>query len=1211
MASTSPIDRYVLEGRFVTMGPAGVIDDGAIFVDGGVIEAVQPAEDPIPDRKYDGATHIRTGDTIYPGLIELHNHLSYNAIPLWDVPQKFSNNGQWRGSEGYSRDITKPSQVLGNTPGVAQALVRYAECRALLGGVTTSQGITLAKAGTIQKYYKGIVRNVEAPEHPDLPRAETKIANPPTTGAQKYLDTNLTVNSCYLQHLSEGTDDTARGWFLRLRIDDATWAINDVLCGIHSAALRAEDFEILAAHGASMVWSPLSNYLLYGETADIGAAKAAGVSLSLGSDWAPSGSKNLLGELKVAWLASEAAGAVFTPEELVAMVTVNPARAAKWDHLVGSIQPGMLADLIAINGRNEDPFEQLVFARETSLTLALIEGVPRVGQTTLMRRFWPNRPLDEVVGIDRYKLGRSTRYLYLAHDDDLLEGLTLSQAEVDLAAAMQNLPQLAADVDSAVGSALTADGAVAFAGGIADTSGDEWRVVPDFEDDDLELAAAAGDLFSAAQPYSFWVTEPIALDPITVTQDRNHLRTLVRAPNLPEHIRRGLPGTYGQRIAIPDSVGFLESTDERVADQLRTTTGTLSDLRRTFGELRLEDRRLIVDEALLVLEGNYVHLPLKRAMYAIDPLQQLRLLRHRLDDMAPDEMPREIEFHAEMMTIFNSLRDLHTGYRLPRPFSTKVAWLPFLIEEVAAGGGSEYILTKWVAGAWPDPRMREAIVTHWNGVPIATAVARNADLQAGGNADARHARGINSLTIRPLARSLPPDEDWVTLRWLDAGGTAHDHVQEWVVFEPGAAIGPTELLMEASAMGLDDHTDDVQQAKKILFAPKVAEAERMSEGQRVQRAIRDDASDLASFMPGVFRAMRVKRSDAGARSPEFGYLRIFTFNVPDAAAFVDEFVRLIDRLPRNGLIIDVRGNGGGLIHAAEQLLDVLTPHSIEPERAQFINTPVNLGICRRHAPSEALPGLDLGAWVDSIRMAVRTGATYSLGFPITAPRDLSRLGQRYHGPVALITDPLCYSATDMFAAGFQDHEIGTIVGAGGSTGAGGANVWTHGLLRRLTTSDDGQPSPYTPLPHGADIRVAVRRTTRVKGRSGAVLEDLGVEPEIPYRMTRRDVTGHNEDLIDRVIDELATERVHAIDVTRLQRHRDRAPTLRVSVENVDRIESTVDGRSLVSRRVRAGKATIELDEAVAPGATGSVSIRMLGYEGPDLVAERREVIDLG
>ena len=54
-----------------------------------------------------------------------------------------------------------------------------------------------------------------------------------------------------------------------------------------------------------MVWSPLSNLMLYGGTTNIGAARSAGVPLALGSDWSPTGSKNLLNELKIARVDNE------------------------------------------------------------------------------------------------------------------------------------------------------------------------------------------------------------------------------------------------------------------------------------------------------------------------------------------------------------------------------------------------------------------------------------------------------------------------------------------------------------------------------------------------------------------------------------------------------------------------------------------------------------------------------------------------------------------------------------------------------------------------------------------------------------------------------------------------------------------------------------------------------------------------------------------
>src|SRR6266576_2488082 len=48
-------------------------------------------------------------------------------------------------------------------------------------------------------------------------------------------------------------------------------------------------------------------------------------------------------------------------------------------------------------------------------------------------------------------------------------------------------------------------------------------------------------------------------------------------------------------------------------------------------KLSKRDRLRIVQQALLLLEMNYVHLPLKRAMHAIDPIQRLRLLKFRLE----------------------------------------------------------------------------------------------------------------------------------------------------------------------------------------------------------------------------------------------------------------------------------------------------------------------------------------------------------------------------------------------------------------------------------------------------------------------------------------------------------------------------------------------------------------------------------------------------
>ena len=78
--------------------------------------------------------------------------------------------------------------------------------------------------------------------------------------------------------------------------------------------------------------------------------------------------------------------------------------------------------------------------------------------------------------------------------------------------------------------------------------------------------------------------------------------------------------------------------------------------------------------------------------------------------------------------------------------------------------------------------------------------------------------------MRPLATGLPPDEEWVDVRWVDDHGEAHVHHQEWLVFEPGSTVGPATCSPRPSAVGVDRHTDDIQHARMSLFAPAVAAA---------------------------------------------------------------------------------------------------------------------------------------------------------------------------------------------------------------------------------------------------------------------------------------------------------------------------------------------------------------------------------------------------
>jgi hypothetical protein len=653
-------------------------------------------------------------------------------------------------------------------------------------------------------------------------------------------------------------------------------------------------------------------------------------------------------------------------------------------------------------------------------------------------------------------------------------------------------------------------------------------------------------------------------------------------------------------MKLPRSAAFLKNVDEAVKELFAATTD-LPTFLATAGELSLADRRLIVEQALVLLEMTYVHLPLKRAMHAVDPIQRLKLLQYRLAEMTEETLPDEIQFHNELTDIFTSTRDLHTNYSLPAPFNSKTAFLPFLIEEYIEDGQRKYLVSKLIAG-FTHPTFKPGVeVLYWNGIPIRRAVEVNAERQAGSNVAARFARGLDALTIRPMVRVLPPDEEWVVIGYRDLAGKKRQHKQDWLVFSPEMAASGLSLdsaSAETTALAIDIQTDAIHQAKKVLFAPQAVAAEKRIEETAVQRAA--PAEGVATTMPTVFRARSVTTAHGA-----FAYVRIFTFNVDEADAFVAEFVRLLASLPQNGLILDVRGNGGGLIYASERLLQVLTPRAIEPERAQFINTPLMLEICRRHGPSPLSADFDLSPWTDSIAQSVATGATYSLGHTITSPSSCNAIGQKYHGPVVLITDALCYSATDIFAAGFQDHEIGPILGTSGNTGAGGANVWTHQLLQILMSEPTGSftpspNSPFKPLPNSADMRVAIRRTLRVGERAGVPVEDLGIVPDYHHQLTKADLLDGNADLINRAAEILASRPLRQLSVAITSVANDTLTAV-ATTQNVARLDVFLDGRPQQSVDVSDGSVQID----VKLPAAGAAALELRGFEGDELVASCR------
>ncbi len=425
---------FILKGRIVTLNASSdVIQQGRLAIRRGKIVAVLKPGDALP-AGFTTAPQLDTASTLYPGLIDLHNHFVYNVLPLWKVPKKYSNRKQWPGHKEYKSNISLPARAMAGYSPTARAIVRYVEAKALIGGTTTGQGIKTQVSGGI-RLFRGAMRNVEKTEDSRLPDANTLVPDLfPTPDRVQTFRKNLERYKAYFYHLSEGTNDDARERFQDLLDNDL---LAPSLVGIHAVGLYPEDLQRVGSVGGKLVWSPFSNLLLYGQTLNLEAVREAGLTFSLGCDWSPSGSKNLLEELKVARWVSKQQNNVLSNEDLVRLATSEAAKVTAWDSAVGMLKKGFLADILAIEGTNGDPYQHLLDATEGKVMLVVVHGVARYGHAEFMQKL---RVAPQAM-LERVMIGGTPKSFYFETTSSEINGVTFTDAMSTLKTAMDDLPE--------------------------------------------------------------------------------------------------------------------------------------------------------------------------------------------------------------------------------------------------------------------------------------------------------------------------------------------------------------------------------------------------------------------------------------------------------------------------------------------------------------------------------------------------------------------------------------------------------------------------------------------------------------------------------------------------------------------------------------------------------------------------------------------------
>jgi 5-methylthioadenosine/S-adenosylhomocysteine deaminase len=398
-------NRYALKGTLVT--PTEIIPGGTLFVVGDRIEALEK------DIKLPSSVKIiETNAFIYPGLIDLHNHITWNFLPHWKAGETFNNRYEWQVRNAYlvalkgpHDQFVAPSPRSSSQEDLACDANRYGEVKAIIGGATS-----VADSLGADDCVKELVRNLDSYSGLYPPGTSEKLWNkvfPLELSNDEVRDINQGLADSHhalVAHLAEGKqrDASSAREFVMFK---ARGFLRDGVSIIHGVALSPSDFKEMASNRVGLIWSPRSNIEMYGETTNVRTAKASGVKIALAPDWSPTGSDGVLEELTyaAAWNSAQNPR-VFTEAELVKMVTIYPAELAKLDDKIGSLAPQHFADLLVVRSDMHDPYRALLSASPTDVRLVVIGGNAIYGDEDLMHSLAPLAEFESVRVCDATKL---------------------------------------------------------------------------------------------------------------------------------------------------------------------------------------------------------------------------------------------------------------------------------------------------------------------------------------------------------------------------------------------------------------------------------------------------------------------------------------------------------------------------------------------------------------------------------------------------------------------------------------------------------------------------------------------------------------------------------------------------------------------------------------------------------------------------------------
>ena len=369
----------IIEARWIIPAePYGlVLENYAIAIDKGVIQAIQPASD--ISLQFSPAEHIVLPQhALIPGLINLHTHAAMTLMRgLADglSLMEWQNNHIWPAeikhvNEDFVLDGTKlacAEMLKGGTtcfndmyffPEESAKAALASGMRGAIGMLTID--FPTAYASDSEDYLaKGLAMRDEYRHHPLLsfcfaPHAPYTVSDKALTSILTYAEQldlpihiHLHETEAEISHSLEnfGMRPIARLHQLGL--------LSPGLIGVNMIHLTEEEIELTGNQGCSVAHCPSSNLKLANGFAPVSALLRQGVNVGLGTDGAASNNRlDMFEEMRLAALLAK--GQSNRADELPAyqalqMATLNSAKALGLGDRIGSLVKGKMADITAVD----------------------------------------------------------------------------------------------------------------------------------------------------------------------------------------------------------------------------------------------------------------------------------------------------------------------------------------------------------------------------------------------------------------------------------------------------------------------------------------------------------------------------------------------------------------------------------------------------------------------------------------------------------------------------------------------------------------------------------------------------------------------------------------------------------------------------------------------------------------------------------------------